>query len=251
MLLRKNIYGQILSKEIINNEYQYKVAYNDRIYTLYCPLEPKFDYNYKDTVYVTYKRSSILWGKKIPVFMSKNLIEVEIKTAKPTLFSFAFDIVAAFSFVYLISKSFSAYLHNILVDGVLSESELIFSVIFIFLYLAFLIYSLVLFSKIGKESCLFDVLFNKQYYKNDKVLFYKKYIKDNFSIKEQILNKKLDDEERRNLEKTVNEMDYSITEKIVVSDIVSQPILTIADIRNIELTRVKKEIEAKEEAYKI
>lgn len=251
MLLRKNIYGQILSKEIINNEYQYKVAYNDRIYTLYCPLEPKFDYNYKDTVYVIYKRSSILWGKKIPVIMSKNLTEVKMKTTLPTLFSFSFDVFATFSFIYVVSKLFSAYLNNILADGMLLESELMLSVIFMFLYLAFLIYSVILFSKIGKESCLFDVLFNKHYYKNDKVIFYKKYIKDNFSLKERIINKKLDDQEKRSLEKAVNEMDYSVTEKILVNDIISQPILTIADIKNIELKRVKKEIEAKEEAYKL
>lgn len=251
MLLRKNIYGQILSKEIIDNEYKYKVAYNNRIYTLYCPIEPKFDYNYKDTVYVIYKRSSILWGKKIPVIMSKNLTEVKIKTSIFDFFSFFFDVFVFYSSAYISSKLFETFLHNIVAGGRLSELEFFLSFLFAILYSVFLLCMVIFSLKAFKDSCLFDVLFNKEYIKNDKVIFYKKYIKDNFSIKERIINKKLDDQEKRSLEKAVNEMDYSVTEKILVNDIISQPILTIADIKNIELKRVKKEIESKEEAYKL
>lgn len=37
MLIRKNIHGQILSKEVVDNKYEYKIAHKDRIYTVYCP----------------------------------------------------------------------------------------------------------------------------------------------------------------------------------------------------------------------
>ena len=114
MLIRKNIHGQILSKEVVGNEYEYKIAHKDRIYTVYCPQEPQYDFNYKDNVYLVYKRSSILWGKKIVVLMTNNLTEIKIKSGKSSNISALLDTGILLSLLYLVSKLFSAYINHVL-----------------------------------------------------------------------------------------------------------------------------------------
>ena len=85
---------------------------------------------------------------------------------------------------------------------------------------------------------------------NEKLKVYNKYIKDNFSLTERVINKKLTEEEKIHLEKAIDTMDYSSTEKVLISDIISKPVISIRDIKNIELNKMKKEFEAKEILYK-
>ena len=71
-----------------------------------------------------------------------------------------------------------------------------------------------------------------------------------FSLTERVINKKLTEEEKIHLEKAIDTMDYSSTEKVLISDIISKPVISIRDIKNIELNKMKKEFEAKEILYK-
>lgn len=250
MLIRKNIHGQILSKEVVGNEYEYKIAHKDRIYTVYCPQEPQYDFNYKDNVYLVYKRSSILWGKKIVVLMTNNLTEIKIKSGKSSNISALLDTGILLSLLYLVSKLFSAYINHVVSDEIVSKSEVLFSTVFMLFFFWFLFRSFILFFKIGKDASLFDTLFNEECMNNEKIKVYNKYIKDNFSLTERVINKKLTEEEKIHLEKAIDTMDYSSTEKVLISDIISKPVISIRDIKNIELNKMKKEFEAKEILYK-
>lgn len=250
MLIRKNIHGQILSKEVVDNEYEYKIAHKDRIYTVYCPQESQYDFNYKDNVYLVYKRSSILWGKKIVVLMANNLTEIRMKSKKSSGISVLVDSGILLLSVYLVSKLFSTYMNYVVSDEIVSKSELLFSTVFMLSFFWFLFRSFVLFFKVGKNASLFDDLFIEEYKNNRKFKLYKKYIKNNFSLTDRVINKKLTEKEKINLEKAIDTMDYSATERVLISDIISKPVISIRDIKNIELNKMKKEFEVKEIIYK-
>lgn len=126
MLIRKNIHGQILSKEVVGNEYEYKIAHKDRIYTVYCPQESQYDFNYKDNVYLVYKRSSVFWGKKLVLLMANNLTEIRMKSKKSSGISVLVDSGILLLSVYLVSKLFSTYMNYVVSDEIVSKPELLF-----------------------------------------------------------------------------------------------------------------------------
>lgn len=243
MIPYTNIYGKILSKEIVNNEYEYKIERENKLYTVYCPIEGRYDFNYKDIVYITYKRSKLFWGKKKIVLASKDLTEMSIISKKTSSISIIVDLAfySAFSCVIFNPAILPKEIHSV-------GQLLFFQLLALSIFIAYF-YSTYKFIKNVFNSFLFIDLFNKTYKKSEKFKAYKNYITKNFSVKERIINKTLNDDNKDELKKVINDMDYSSTEKEIISEIIYEPNLKINDIMNIDIKKIKKEIEAKKHAY--
>lgn len=248
MILSKNIYGMILSKEYIGDHnsmsglIEYKIEHKKRLYTIYTPNNGRFDFDVKQVVYMTYKKENILWGKNKAILASADVGEIVVKAKKRFIINDLIDTAALFAVIQVISLIPTP-------EKINSFDQFFIAYNILLALLLFIMYTIFKFIKAIENNNMFFGVFNKQRAKDQRLMKYRSYVKNNFSIKDRAFNKKLTEDERNDLKIFVQKEEENVEDRILISSITDKPKITLKDINNIDYQKIKKEIEIKNRVY--
>lgn len=228
MIFRKTLRGKLISIDNINeNKSNYTIKdENGTAHTIVFEKERVGTCSLGDDVYIAYNNTPFIKNKK-GLWLTNNLYLANKKANSPYFKytqPFLYRIVAPF--ILMSSLQFFLTLYNVMP----------YWSIFLSTFIGFFFIQYFLGRIVDKNRDRFVVE------KRTKDSF-NQYVEKNYSFKEKTINRKLNEDDKYNLNNFINKLDISPTLKLEYMSIIDNNELLISDIRKIEYYREKMHVD--------